>query len=150
MEESPPDFRYERERLKSFYNKSWSVPFLSREELAAVGFVYCGKDDIVRCAFCKVYVGSWVEGDIPLNDHKRFSPRCPFLRNVPVGNVPLSSDEPPSEVEYRKCRLCYIEDMNCVLLPCKHLFNCEKCASLISCCPICRGKIETSLKIYLP
>ncbi|XP_039289307.1 death-associated inhibitor of apoptosis 1 isoform X2 [Nilaparvata lugens] len=87
------NFNREIERLKTF--EGWRVPFLSAAQMAEAGFYYTKKDDIVRCAFCGVEVGSWVEGDNPMVDHQRWSPACRFLRKLPVGNVPLTAGEMP-------------------------------------------------------
>lgn len=88
--DDPPQFNYERERLKTFEN--WQVTFISPQDMAAAGFYFLEREDIVRCAFCGVEVGSWVEGDDPMDDHKRWSPLCKFMKNLPVGNVPLNSN----------------------------------------------------------
>jgi len=89
LPEDSPQYHYERERLKSF--EGWPVSFLSANTMAAAGFYFLKREDIVRCAFCGVEVGCWVEGDDPMHDHKRWSPACDFVRNLPVGNVPMSS-----------------------------------------------------------
>ncbi|XP_049872548.1 death-associated inhibitor of apoptosis 1 isoform X2 [Pectinophora gossypiella] len=87
------DMRREEERLKSF--EKWPVTFLSPELLARNGFYYLGRGDEVRCAFCKVEIMRWVEGDDPSSDHQRWAPQCPFLRRQNgSGNVPL--DAPPA------------------------------------------------------
>jgi len=44
----------ERDRVATF--RDWSNPALSADELAANGFYYTGRDDIVRCAFCGIEV----------------------------------------------------------------------------------------------
>ncbi|XP_075226324.1 death-associated inhibitor of apoptosis 1-like isoform X2 [Lycorma delicatula] len=89
------NFNREVERLKTF--EGWRVPFLSAGQMAAAGFYYTKRDDVVRCAFCGVEVGSWEEGDNPMHDHQRWSPACRFLRKLPVGNVPISSDNGTTE-----------------------------------------------------
>ncbi|CAK1555298.1 unnamed protein product [Leptosia nina] len=82
------DMHREEERLKTF--DKWPVTFLSPELLARNGFYYLGRGDEVRCAFCKVEIMRWVEGDDPAKDHRRWAPQCPFLRRqVGAGNVPL-------------------------------------------------------------
>lgn len=86
--DDPPQFNYERERLKSFEN--WPVSFLSPSVMAAAGFYFLKREDVVRCAFCGVEVGCWVEGDDPMQDHERWSPSCRFVRKLPVANVPLN------------------------------------------------------------
>jgi len=42
---------------------------------------------VVRCAFCGVEVGHWVEGDDAFKDHQRWSPSCEFVMGF-VGNIP--------------------------------------------------------------
>lgn len=83
--EDSPQFTHERERLKSF--EGWPISFLSASTMAAAGFYYLKREDIVRCAFCGVEVGCWVEGDDPMQDHERWSPSCKFVRKMPVGNI---------------------------------------------------------------
>ncbi|XP_045769791.1 death-associated inhibitor of apoptosis 1-like isoform X1 [Maniola jurtina] len=85
-----PDMRREEERLKTF--DKWPVTFLSPQLLARNGFYYLGRGDEVRCAFCKVEIMKWVEGDDPAKDHQRWAPQCTFLRRqASSGNVPMES-----------------------------------------------------------
>lgn len=74
------DMRKEDERMKTF--EKWPVSFLSGEQLARNGFYYLGRGDEVRCAFCKVEIMRWVEGDDPAKDHQRWAPQCPFVRKL--------------------------------------------------------------------
>lgn len=87
-EDTPCDYRREDVRLKTFEN-NWPVSFLSPEVLAKNGFYYLGRGDEVRCAFCKVEIMKWAEGDDPGSDHQRWAPQCPFLKGEqavePVG-----------------------------------------------------------------
>lgn len=80
-------FYYEYERLNSFVD--WPVTFLSPALMAAAGFYYFKKGDTVRCPFCSVEVGNWMRGDCPVEDHKKFSPKCKFLLNRDCANIPL-------------------------------------------------------------
>jgi len=48
-------------------------------QLAAAGFFFTHWGDVVRCAFCGMEVGHWVEGDYAFKDHQRWSPSCKFL-----------------------------------------------------------------------
>ncbi|CDG72862.1 Inhibitor of apoptosis 3 iap-3 [Spodoptera exigua multiple nucleopolyhedrovirus] len=75
-----------QERLNSF--SQWPVwakasPFY----LALSGFYYIGRGDEVRCAFCKVEIMNWREGDDPIVDHNRWAPQCKFAQNVCSSNV---------------------------------------------------------------
>lgn len=90
QEETPHDMRREEERLKTFEN--WPVTFLRPEVLAKNGFYYLGRGDEVRCAFCKVEIMKWVEGDDPASDHQRWAPQCPFLKD-PSAVEPAGRDE---------------------------------------------------------
>lgn len=78
-------FCNESDRINSF--AEWPVTFLSPRLMASAGFYYLKIEDIVRCAFCRVQIGSWVPGDDPLRDHKRWAPSCRFVRKIPLGNV---------------------------------------------------------------
>jgi hypothetical protein len=67
--------------------------------LAAAGFFFTTIGDVVRCAFCGVEVGHWIEGDYAFKEHKRWSPSCGFVNRVFVGNVsapPNTSQQQPS------------------------------------------------------
>lgn len=46
----------------------------------------------MKCAFCSGVVGFWEVGDDPEKEHRRHFPSCPFLYNIPVGNIPLESE----------------------------------------------------------
>lgn len=84
---TPEDFTLLEERIKTFLN--WPNNQISKDNLAKAGFIYTGKDDIVICPFCKVEGFRWVTGDNPMEDHRIWSPNCPYLRN----NVDRDSSE---------------------------------------------------------
>ncbi|KAL1131906.1 hypothetical protein AAG570_011517 [Ranatra chinensis] len=64
--------------------------------MAAAGFYYLKRGDVVRCIFCGVEVGQWVDGDDPMVDHRKWSPACKFVRSPnSVGNIPI--EEGPTE-----------------------------------------------------
>ncbi|AKC91666.1 iap3 [Lambdina fiscellaria nucleopolyhedrovirus] len=80
------DLSDERARLNTFVG--WPLCFLSPARLARNGFYYLGRNDEVRCAFCKVEIMKWMDGDDPEIDHRRWAPQCPFLRKRhPSNNV---------------------------------------------------------------
>ncbi|CAB0014317.1 unnamed protein product [Nesidiocoris tenuis] len=80
----------ESERLKTF--ERWPVTFLPPRLLSEAGFYYINREDYVRCAFCNIEVGRWVEGDDPMADHERWAPACRFVRNQDVHNIPLNEE----------------------------------------------------------
>ena len=100
---SPPpnlqnlNLKSEVDRRKTF--KYWRVPFMDVNQLAAAGFFFTNRGDVVRCAFCEVEVGQWVEGDDAFKDHQRWSPSCAFVKKLFVGNIPAppkTSQQQPS------------------------------------------------------
>ncbi|XP_025192151.1 putative inhibitor of apoptosis [Melanaphis sacchari] len=46
------------------------------------------------------------------------------------------------------CKVCHKKEMAAVLLPCKHIYTCDKCAEDISECSICRQNVYSLIKIY--
>lgn len=77
---------YESQRLESF--KYWPIPFISINDLVKNGFYYTGLGDLVCCNYCQITLAQWKVGDVIENDHKKYSPRCPwFIGNV--YNVPM-------------------------------------------------------------
>ena len=90
---SPLNMKKEADRRKTY--ESWSIRFMDPHRLSAAGFYYTNESDNVRCAFCSVEVGRWEEGDDPFRDHQRWSPSCPFVRGLPVGNIPISPNGQP-------------------------------------------------------
>lgn len=80
--------KYEKNRLESFNHPSWKC-FMDRKKLARCGFYYFGKEDHVRCAFCRIEIGKWVPGDDCEIDHQRWGPMCQFLQGIEVDNIPI-------------------------------------------------------------
>ena len=52
--------------------------------LIKVNSEIAGERDKVKCAFCSLRLIYWDPEDIPMKEHKRFRPECPFLRGVAV------------------------------------------------------------------
>ena len=51
--------------------------------------------------------------------------------------------------ESRKCKICLIQEINVVFLPCGHLISCLRCARAFYKCPICRCNINKVIKTFL-
>ncbi|XP_028048549.1 death-associated inhibitor of apoptosis 1 [Monomorium pharaonis] len=83
------EFRFESARLKSF--KDWTL-WMNPEILAAAGFYYTGDGDKVKCFDCLIELYKWQADDNPMVEHQRWSGRCRFVRNIPCGNVPISTN----------------------------------------------------------
>lgn len=74
-------------------------------------------------------------------EHKEFRERLPSCGSPP----PLIVQQDPLA-----CRICMDAAMDTLFLPCRHVVCCESCAPRCMRCPLCRGEIERSMRIYLP
>lgn len=87
------DARYKAEVQRLLTFAKWPKSDIVRPEvLAAAGFIYLEEGDMVACVFCFGKLRTWESGCIPLQDHKRFFPNCPFVVGVDVGNIPVGQD----------------------------------------------------------
>ncbi|XP_027363498.1 uncharacterized protein LOC113871023 isoform X3 [Abrus precatorius] len=46
------------------------------------------------------------------------------------------------------CRVCFEEQINVVLLPCRHHILCSTCCEKCKRCPVCRGPIKERMPVY--
>ena len=54
-----------------------------------------------------------------------------------------------SHLEINRCQLCLVDQLNIVLIPCRHTM-CNKCNKGVNMnSPICRQSVKTTNKIYL-
>ena len=83
------NLKSEADRLKTF--QSWPLIYIRPRDLARAGFFFLLDRDRVQCVFCRVIIGEWEEGDDPEIEHRHHSTRCPFIRHLSVGNVPIMS-----------------------------------------------------------
>ncbi|APO13985.1 IAP-5 [Plodia interpunctella granulovirus] len=63
-------------RLESF--KYWPGSE-NVEKLALIGFYFTGYSDKIVCHYCKLDLYNFMGGEDSVKDHKRYSPKCPFL-----------------------------------------------------------------------
>jgi hypothetical protein len=87
------DMWKEADRLRTY--DTWSVSFMNKNDLAAAGFYFTGREDVVRCTFCGVQVGRREPGDDPFKDHKRLGRCCEFISGYYSKNIHISSDDQP-------------------------------------------------------
>lgn len=75
-----PYRRYE-DRLRSFAD--WPKFLNPRPEaLARAGFYYIGRGDKVKCFKCGVMLHNWEPNDDPVEEHRRWSHMCQYLRII--------------------------------------------------------------------
>ena len=74
-----PEYSKETIRLQSFKHWGGVVP---AKELAEGGFYMIARRDVVRCFSCNVVVQDWERSDNVIDEHRRHSPDCSFLKQT--------------------------------------------------------------------
>ncbi|THU49564.1 hypothetical protein C4D60_Mb06t10870 [Musa balbisiana] len=54
------------------------------------------------------------------------------------------------DVESMACKVCRVNEVCMLLLPCRHLCLCKECESKFSFCPLCNSSKFLGMEIYLP
>jgi len=67
---------------------------------------------------------------------------------VTTTTVASVEQEKEKEKELNECKVCFENEIDCLLLPCSHLAICSDCAGELKKCPICNSAISKSQKIY--
>ncbi|XP_050392201.1 baculoviral IAP repeat-containing protein 7-A isoform X2 [Patella vulgata] len=79
----------EMARLQTFKD-SWPHGSPSPNDLAKAGFSFTGAPDRVQCVFCNGILKNWQDVDIPMIEHRKHFPYCPFVCGHQVGNIPIN------------------------------------------------------------
>ena len=72
-------------------NPQWPYSHIQRlrpEAMVRAGFIFTGKEDIVKCLTCNVQVGQWDKRSVcdPLVIHRQEQPLCPFVQGQTSGS----------------------------------------------------------------
>ena len=72
-------------------------------------------------------------------------------QNAQLMDVSQSSTqiEDKKNIDDRKCKICFENLANMLILPCSHLGVCETCTAKLKQCPFCRIKIQKVIKTYM-
>ena len=74
-------FQEEQERLKSFRAPHCPTRLANSATLfAKAGFYYPGYSDVCKCFVCGVEVHQWLLRDNVLQEHRKWSPECQFMK----------------------------------------------------------------------
>ena len=46
------------------------------------------------------------------------------------------------------CKVCFDRQIDVLFIPCRHLVCCATCAALSKTCPVCRGHVSETLKVF--
>ena len=169
-----PEYATYTRRLASLEGWPKSLP-VSAVELSDAGFFYWNFRDVVTCYFCGQSLNMWEEGDCAYKEHKKWFPWCDYIRMMyqdglavicATHNVekescggPVKKEEEVLSSETKEarpdiddplvCKICYMNALCVVFMPCRHTVACTKCALNISTCAVCRHPIEELIPIYL-
>jgi hypothetical protein len=88
-----PDYQNYEARLETFRNYSPSLP-LSKQDLAAAGFIFQKEPDFTECFACNMVLKGWEEGDNPMDEHRKLAPGCPFVQTVDRAEIALPYEFP--------------------------------------------------------
>jgi baculoviral IAP repeat-containing protein 7/8 len=133
-------------RIKSFTSK-WTAP-VKPSELAEAGFYFIGPHDCVKCFYCDGELCNWKKGEIPWTEHRRWFPNCQFL-SLSTKSVNSKKCKNLEEIQLL-CKICLLNEIEVVFLPCGHFTTCSKCAAAICKCPICRTNIRGLVRAFIP
>ena len=60
----------------------------------------------------------------------------------------IISKENSNSGENGKCVVCWEQERDCLIMPCRHNISCVKCTKSLKNCPICRNPLKEFIKIY--
>ena len=68
-------------RLMTYHLWSPKHP-IDKHSLSHAGFYYTNEGDSVKCFSCGIIVSQWCMTDNALNEHRKWSPNCIFLKII--------------------------------------------------------------------
>lgn len=127
----------------AFYPYSMLCKVCSKEKLEVV-FLQC--HHFVSCIQCAMTQNFCIICKLPINNILRVF-LCTILSKteMDIGELKLESKE---KIGATLCKVCYKNEISVVLLPCKHVHSCYKCATKRNDCPECETKYFGLLEVY--
>ncbi|CAL1544048.1 unnamed protein product [Lymnaea stagnalis] len=92
----------------------------------------------------------------------KFGDSGPYLFNPDalskILNDPKSTGEPtpttsraePTTRLKPECTICLTQEACAAFVPCGHIACCQRCSKFFKKCPICRGEVKTSFRVFIP
>lgn len=53
------------------------------------------------------------------------------------------------EKEKYMCNICFQNQKNCIIEPCRHFAGCVNCSTKLNTCPICRKDIDSYITLFI-
>lgn len=125
-------------RLETY--KDWPISMVQKpNDLAKAGYFYTGCGDIIKCFHCGTSLKNLLPTDNVNQLHTAKYDKCEFLQ--------MYSDK--DESVNLNCKICMVNELSVLFMPCKHLACCMSCSLAIEECCICRKEISGYFKVYL-
>ncbi|XP_025203225.1 putative inhibitor of apoptosis [Melanaphis sacchari] len=117
------------------------------KEKIKVVFVPCGH--AIACIECALNINYCAICRYPFHNLMRVY-LCTNEENYENSQLASSSSNMSSSntLNPMLCQICFKEEMRAVLLPCRHVYSCSKCAEEISLCSVCRRDVFSLIKLY--
>jgi len=68
----------------------------------------------------------------------------PTVSRAPVSGPPQANKGSDTKL----CKVCMENEIDMLLLPCRHLVVCRRCSAKVKTCPVCREHIETTIEVF--
>ena len=144
-------FRNEDRRLATF--RDWPKSSPTPLSLARNGLFYTGREDRVRCAYCKGILHTWEPDDSPEYEHRRHFPQCTFANPTVNHQTLIASLNNGANAEcmseLKSCKICMDAEISTTFIPCGHFISCERCSVRFKQCPICRTQVSGTVKTFV-
>lgn len=135
------DYKYVlmENRIESF--NTWPKQIKqSPEILAQVGLFYSGYSDVIICYVCGAKIKNINNSDNPWLLHLFATNNCVYLK--------FYQKKYSIDCDKNICKICFIEKVTIVFLPCGHLFGCKNCCNKLNNCPYCKNEINNRQIVY--
>jgi predicted component of type VI protein secretion system len=74
-------------------------------------------------------------------------PQKPKNINAEMNTI-ISKDTNNNNGDNAKCVICWENEKDCLIMPCRHNASCIKCTKVLKNCPICRNPLKNIIRIY--
>lgn len=136
--------------------------------LSEAGFFYTQFNDRVTCFQCGGSLNKWETDSDPWVQHAFWFPHChylylhkgkTFITQILQACLDISDDDTSSEANSEeqhtapnndklRCKICFVNDIDILLVPCHHCVSCSTCIWSLPTCPICRQSHTSVIKLF--
>ena len=76
-----------------------------------------------------------------------------LTKNNKIDSAEINNEELAEEIENlkkeRSCSICFERQKVIMFMPCSHLATCVECSVALTKCPICRKKVQATIRTYI-